>query len=497
MFLCGIFQAGNVFGANCGDGCKIQGSRGTPDDKGGILKDKSAPYPYQTEIETAAGSKHEKCKTSYANAEKCSWWCGCNVAGTAPDAWDVIIKCANDYLGVRPTDTEVDDFNKKHSLALKGENYYQKCVKKGSPVSGSEGPCPSEDDFNGATKCKKYYVAKEGESDTAEEMPFISECNNNSTLYESVEYTTGELSVFGITLGTGEKLYKKCALKKCKESGNWYELGQIIKSDEKFSDDSVGDYICMRKTGEDAERKYFIKNCQSGYVKGGRWSIDELNNEQYITTDGLSSTNFENYVIECEQSSVQCTSVTWEPLPVNSFGKDVLLSSQCDTNAKWTEPSSSSLVLKWRLYCAELDNDVVELQCRPYSCKDGYYVNSDGKCIAKSNASSTSDSNSSNTKPENKKNPVEEAKLKIKQFTKSVDMSKKSAWKTAEGKFNTARLTSDLTAGVVLGTVGGVVSGVVIKKKQVEKGFEALHCTVAGQSLADWGDDFKIGYTRK
>lgn len=68
-----------------------------------------------------------------------------------------------------------------------------------------------------------------------------------------------------------------------------------------------------------------------------------------------------------------------------------------------------------------------------------------------------------------------------------------SVWKNAEGKFNTARLASDLTAGVVLGTVGGVVSGVVIKKKQVEKGFDALHCTVGGQKVADWGDEFNIG----
>ena len=68
-----------------------------------------------------------------------------------------------------------------------------------------------------------------------------------------------------------------------------------------------------------------------------------------------------------------------------------------------------------------------------------------------------------------------------------------SVWKTAEGKFNTARLASDLTAGVVLGTVGGVVSGVVIKKKQVEKGFDALHCAVGGQTVADWGDTFTVG----
>ena len=74
--------------------------------------------------------------------------------------------------------------------------------------------------------------------------------------------------------------------------------------------------------------------------------------------------------------------------------------------------------------------------------------------------------------------------------------SSASVWKNSEGKFNTARLASDLTAGVVLGTVGGVVSGVVIKKKQIEKGFEALHCTVGGQKVADWGDEFNIGLRR-
>lgn len=69
-------------------------------------------------------------------------------------------------------------------------------------------------------------------------------------------------------------------------------------------------------------------------------------------------------------------------------------------------------------------------------------------------------------------------------------------WKDAEGKFNTARLASDLTAGVVLGTVGGVVSGVVITKTQKEKGFDALHCTVGGQKMADWGDVFQVTFRR-
>ena len=84
---------------------------------------------------------------------------------------------------------------------------------------------------------------------------------------------------------------------------------------------------------------------------------------------------------------------------------------------------------------------------------------------------------------------------KLKSFAASAK-GEASGWKTADGKFNTTRLASDLTAGVVLGTVGGVVSGVVIKKKQVEKGFDALHCTVGGQKIADWGDEFSVGLQR-
>ncbi len=90
---------------------------------------------------------------------------------------------------------------------------------------------------------------------------------------------------------------------------------------------------------------------------------------------------------------------------------------------------------------------------------------------------------------------INAAKSKISSFFSSAESSA-SVWKDKDGNFNTARLASDLTAGVVLGTVGGVVSGVVIKKKQVEKGFDALHCTVGGQTVADWGDIFNVGLRR-
>ena len=74
--------------------------------------------------------------------------------------------------------------------------------------------------------------------------------------------------------------------------------------------------------------------------------------------------------------------------------------------------------------------------------------------------------------------------------------SNRSQWKNQEGNFNTARLMSDATAAVVLGTVGGVVSTKIIKKKQLEKGYDVLHCTIGGQTVADWGDEFSVGLQR-
>lgn len=70
---------------------------------------------------------------------------------------------------------------------------------------------------------------------------------------------------------------------------------------------------------------------------------------------------------------------------------------------------------------------------------------------------------------------------------------KVSVWKDDEGKFNTSRLVSDSVAGVVLGTAGGLITSNVVKKNQVENGFEDLKCTIGGQVVADWGDQFRVG----
>lgn len=70
---------------------------------------------------------------------------------------------------------------------------------------------------------------------------------------------------------------------------------------------------------------------------------------------------------------------------------------------------------------------------------------------------------------------------------------KVSVWKDKEGDFNTARLASDSIAAVVLGTTGALITSSVVKKNQVENGFEDIKCTIGGQTVADYGDQFRVG----
>ena len=69
----------------------------------------------------------------------------------------------------------------------------------------------------------------------------------------------------------------------------------------------------------------------------------------------------------------------------------------------------------------------------------------------------------------------------------------KTVWKNKEGKFNTARLASDSIAGVVLGTAGGLITSNIVKKNQVKDGFDDVSCTIGGQYVADWDDEFTVG----
>jgi hypothetical protein len=76
-------------------------------------------------------------------------------------------------------------------------------------------------------------------------------------------------------------------------------------------------------------------------------------------------------------------------------------------------------------------------------------------------------------------------------FVATADVS---VWVTKDGKFNYARLGTDVASGVVMGTVGGLVSNAIIKKNQLEKGMDGYYCTVDDDIVADYGDEFIIGF---
>lgn len=85
---------------------------------------------------------------------------------------------------------------------------------------------------------------------------------------------------------------------------------------------------------------------------------------------------------------------------------------------------------------------------------------------------------------------VDAAYNKVEKFYNSLGLS---VWRDTEGNFNTARLVSDSVAAVALGTVGGIITSKVVKKNQIKQGFEDLHCSVGGQPVAGYGDEFTVG----
>ena len=77
-------------------------------------------------------------------------------------------------------------------------------------------------------------------------------------------------------------------------------------------------------------------------------------------------------------------------------------------------------------------------------------------------------------------------------YLKSLSL-KQTVWRDEEGKFNVKRLASDSIAGVVLGTAGGLITSKLVKKNQIKTGFEDIQCTIGGQRVADWHDEFTVG----
>jgi hypothetical protein len=137
---------------------------------------------------------------------------------------------------------------------------------------------------------------------------------------------------------------------------------------------------------------------------------------------------------------------------------------------------------------AQAEWDVIKGECR---CLDSNKTFNDGVC-------DFTEKYLSEQKELKKAAEKKTAEDDIKNFaTKNLDSVvanfDRSEWRDIDGNFNTARLVSDSVAAVVLGTAGGLISSKVIKKKQVENGFEDIKCTIGNQEVADWGDEFQVG----
>ncbi len=184
---------------------------------------------------------------------------------------------------------------------------------------------------------------------------------------------------------------------------------------------------------------------------------------------------------------------------------------QCGATKGWVESRGECVLNAKVVACNALRDrgikvDWSELQNDCVCTENGYRMN-DAKtdCIESSDARQARE----DKQKQEEADKAEKARLEIERRSKTTitvitDTSKKltdigsahfdvSAWKTAEGTFNTSRLISDSVAGVVLGTAGGLITSNVIKNNQVDSGFDDISCTVGGQVVAGWGDQFRVG----
>jgi len=150
----------------------------------------------------------------------------------------------------------------------------------------------------------------------------------------------------------------------------------------------------------------------------------------------------------------------------------------------------------WKTQCADFAEVLAEIEALEDYCgnapdKDAFLrLYDDLSLLVKETCVAGDDSSTTIVLSGEAATRVEAALDSLRANVADLEVSK---WKTEEGKFNTARLASDSIAGVVLGTAGGLITSSVVKKHQVEEGFEDLNCTIGGQTVAGWGDEFTVG----
>lgn len=288
--------------------------------------------------------------------------------------------------------------------------------------------------------------------------------------------------------GSSEAAGKVCWQWECADAGFVRRGGKCVESN---GDDSGGDSANASavggelpaavvtasaiKAGDPCPTDHLPQYATAGkYIKNGRNEQTGLDKFVCAATACKPGT----YLVKNERGESQgwCRAGT-EPAPVATV---------VDNGNENTTPSSDDGTENSALIVNDDASAVVQTPCELGMV--GYLIYN-GKCITEyeySEIQRAARATAQRTASQN----IANAASKINGITSSF---KKTVWKNEEGKFNTSRLVSDSVAGVVLGAAGGLITSSVIKKNQVKNGFEGIKCTIGGQTVAEYGDEFRVG----
>jgi hypothetical protein len=195
-----------------------------------------------------------------------------------------------------------------------------------------------------------------------------------------------------------------------------------------------------------------------------------------------------NHALGCVESTVARLKQECAAAGETTWNEETSVCTCNDTNYEYNTDTKTCTETELYAQCQSLVSagqaewDDASKVC---TCTQTNYLFSNGQCIE--DPAIVAARNAENARVAKQKIENVHAKLKRKQDTFKV-----SAWKDADGQFNTARLASDSIAGAAVGAVGGLLINKHVKKNQVEDGFEALGCTVKGETVAQWGEEFSI-----
>lgn len=285
-----------------------------------------------------------------------------------------------------------------------------------------------------------------------------------------------------------------------------------VKSKNKFSADNfTNDYYCTNqgkylKIEYDGAKKiwYATKNSKGKPVCADDYDVTAEHMQRFCTQaykkgeePGLTSYT-DLYLAEMVDEFVD-TENTCE----NNADAEPFWFWIADNMPEMFKTEADELKNTHQNMCAELKGTIEESKVYEMSIKTSTVSGTKYTCKcpkAQSQGTGTQDDQNQNmtvdpnggqgANSDDAKKKVEEDYKALKDF---ADETKANKWRNKDGEFNTARLASDMTAGVVLGTAGALITSSLVKKSQVESGFEDIKCHISGQAVAEFGDEFTVG----